>query len=153
MDSLKLHLFLNYYPAIATAAGTAFLLIGFWLKSGKAKQAGLWIILAAAIVAMPVFVSGEISGSASFASTGAVSDGLRQHKEAARPAFLLLAAAGIAALIGLILLRRKSDHARIGVLITLILGLAASGLIIRTTYIGRQVKWAGTPAGAEANVR
>ncbi|HBR58271.1 MAG TPA: hypothetical protein DEA22_12510 [Blastocatellia bacterium] len=149
MDALKLHLFLNYYPAILTAAGTAFLTIGIWLKSGRATRTGLWIMIAAAIVAMPVFVSGEISGGASFALTGLLSDALRSHQEAARPAFLVMAAAGLASLIGLILLKIKTDYARIGVILALILGLTASVLIIRTTYIGRQVKWAGKPAANE----
>lgn len=125
--------------------GTAVLIISFWLGSDRAKRAGLLILIAAELVSLPVFVSGEISGGKS-SLTGAFAIALDQHKAAARPAFLAIAVAGIAAVVGLILEVRRSKFARIGVLVPLIFGVAAAVMVLRATYIGRQIKWAGTPA-------
>lgn len=128
-----------------SAVGTAVLIVSFWLNNDRAKRAGLLILIAAALVSLPVFVSGEISGGQS-SLTGAFAAALEQHKAAARPAFLAISAAGIAALVGLILGVRRSKFARIGISVALIFGVAATLMVIRATYIGRQIKWAENEA-------
>ena len=153
MDAQQLHLMLNYYPAIGTFIGVVFLLIGFWRRSDRIKQTSLKIFFVVALLALPTFVSGEISGAAAARiHTGPHAEALNQHKETARTAFLLLEATGLAALIGLFLFRRGSNLARWCVLAVLVLSLAACGLIAYTTHLGRQVKWAGVAINIEKPV-
>ncbi|CAN5326236.1 hypothetical protein BH10ACI3_BH10ACI3_02730 [soil metagenome] len=141
METVRLHLMLNYYPVIGMVIGVIFMLGGLWLRSDRVKQISLKIFFVTAVIALPAFVSGEIAGkAASYPEPNAAA--LTTHKESARMTIVVVEATGIAALIGLMLYRRESDLVKWFVLAVLLLSLTSSVLVGYTTHLGRQVKWA-----------
>lgn len=147
MDAQRIHLMSNYYPVILTAFGIVFLLAGYWWRSARVKRIALKVFIAAALVSLPAFVTGEIGGpaAAAIASPSHVS-ALANHKNTARISFLILEATGIAALIGLVLYGRRPRAASYLTITALVLSFAAFAFIGYTTHLGRQIKWAGMAA-------
>lgn len=145
MDAYKLHLILNYYPAIGFVIGTLMMVGGYWRRSDGLKRMALKLFLGLAVFTFPVSATGEIAG-ANGAYSGMTAEGLVQHKNFARTAFLLIEATGIAAIVGLVMMRRGAGAARTGTLITLVLSVISCGVVLTTVYLGRQIKWAAAPA-------
>ena len=145
MDAIKLHLLLNYYPAIALVIATLLLAGGYWRKNERLKSAALKVLIVTAVFTFAVYVTGEIAAATPGAYVGATAESLAQHKSFARPAFLLIEVTGIAALIGLVMMRRGSAKARGSVMATFALSLVTSCLVLTTVHFGRQVKWAAMP--------
>ncbi len=145
MDAFKLHLILNYYPAIGLAVGTLMMIGGYWRRSDGMKRKAMKLFIVMAVFTFPVYVTGEIT-AADGAYAGVTAESLARHKGFARPAFLLIEATGIAAIVGLIMKRRGARAARSGILITLVLSVISCGVVLTTVYLGRQVKWAAAPA-------
>lgn len=149
MDATKLHLMLNYYPAIVMTGAAVVYAAGLWRGSGKAIRFAMYLMAAAALFALPAFVTGEISGGVATTShKGPHADALSLHKNTARVAILLISAVGLMAIAGLVIYR-NGEHAGWFRTLLLVLALAASGFIGYTTYLGRQVKWAGMAANFE----
>ncbi len=141
MGVLRIHLMLNYYPLIGMVVGVVFMVVGFWRKNDRVKKISLTLFVLVAAFSLPAFVTGEIAGKAEY--TGSSGAALTLHKDAARKTIIAIEAVGLVAIVGLILLRRRSDRARWVVVASLILSISACLLAAYTTYLGRQVKWAG----------
>lgn len=153
MDATKLHLILNYYPAIAILVGTLMLVVGLFRGSEKLKRASLKLFIVVAAFTFPVFVTGEIAGGNGHRNgtyMGATGESLDRHKSLARPAFLMIEACGIAAFAGLLLMRRSSNALRWMLPLTLMISIASSVAVVATIHLGRQVKWAAMPPAMEA---
>lgn len=141
MDAFKLHLLLNHYPMIGTIVGLILLLLGYWRKSIKLKRVSLWIFFIAALVSVAVITSGEIAGRGDGILSGPTGELVRQHQEAARFTFIVIGSNGLAAIFGLIMMSRPSYLGAWFVNAVLILSLAASVLVTRTTLQGRNIKY------------
>lgn len=145
MDALKLHLILNYYPAIGLFIGALMMIGGFWRRSDRLKRAAMKVFLVIAVFAFPVYVAGEIAAASDGAYTGAT-ESLNLHKGFARPAFLLIELTGLAAIVGLVAARRCHHALRWTSPAILLLAVITCGVVLTTVYLGRQAKWAATPA-------
>lgn len=139
MDATQLHLFLNYIPVTGTLLGIVLLLFGLWKRSDKVKRISLGFFVLTAVLAFGVFGSGEVAGSGAEKLVGPVWTNIEQHKSSALPAFTTIEAAGLLALIGLIKSFRRSELPLWTVLALLFLSVAAFGLSVRTTYLGRHI--------------
>lgn len=96
MDPVHFHLALNHFPLAAGLTG--FLLAGLgWLrKNAEFQKAGLGILLAAALILGPVYLSGERSEERVEHLPGVSEALIERHEDAAKPVlagFLLLGAA------------------------------------------------------------
>ncbi|MEO8041674.1 MAG: hypothetical protein ABI646_03590 [Acidobacteriota bacterium] len=140
MDALKLHLLLNYYPAIALIIGTLIFVGGIRFKSVSAQQFALKMIIFFALFTLAVVLTGEIASHPVELYAGARADTLRSHKLTARIAFAMVVATGIAALIAL-RDRRRPESGKWAYTIFLILAVISSVLLVTTILKGRQVKW------------
>ena len=58
MNLAHLHLLLNHFPIIGTIIGVALLVGSLPRKDGDLKRAGLIILAAMALIALPTFFSG-----------------------------------------------------------------------------------------------
>ncbi|HMQ04757.1 MAG TPA: hypothetical protein PKD26_12635 [Pyrinomonadaceae bacterium] len=134
---------LNHYPAIVMTGAAIIYTVGTWRGSERALRSAMYLMVTAAIIALPAFVTGEISGGiAATTHKGPHAEALSVHKNTARLAFLLVGAAGLAAAVGILIFRNGRNVGWLKTLL-LILAISASGFIGYTTYLGRQVKWAG----------
>jgi uncharacterized membrane protein len=143
MDATQVHTSLNYFPIIGVFVGMILLAYGFWRKSNTASRISLMLLCLTAVIAFGVFGSGEVAGKGAELMAGPVWENIAAHKASALPAFAAIELTGILALIGLILIFRRSTVARWNVVAVLILSLAALGLTARTTLLGRHIYSAG----------
>jgi uncharacterized membrane protein len=145
MDALQVHTLLNHYPMIGSIIGMILLIIGLWRKNEKAKRVSLWIFCLVALLILPIYATGEIAGANNGMTIGTAADLIKQHRATALIAFALIEATGIAAFFGLILLSRSPSRARWTVILVLVLSIASTLIVTRTTLMGRQIKFG--PAG------
>lgn len=148
MDALKLHLLLNYYPAIGMVIGSLVLAAGWWRGRGRTQRLGLKIVLVTVVVAIAVAFSGEFAGMAAEPKAGPRADALNTHKLSGTAAFATALVGGIVALIALLRGRADAERPRRLYAVAMILAIASSVLFIATIFKGRQVKWAALTTDA-----
>lgn len=142
MDALKLHLMLNYYPAIGMVIGSLALAIGWWRRRIRTQRFGIKIVLITVVVTIVVALTGEFAGLAAESAAGPRTDALNAHKLSATAALATALVAGIIGLIALIRGRADAERPQRLYAISMILAIASSVLFIATIFKGRQVKWA-----------
>lgn len=146
MDATKLHLLFNYFPLIGSMTGLIALLSAYRMKSVSVQKIGLGLLALTAFLTLVVFGTGEVAGKGSDLLVGQVWTNIEQHKAAALPAFAAIETVGIFALYGLINLIRGKTLANWFTVIILVLTLAAAGLTVRTSYLGRLIHSVEVPA-------
>lgn len=141
MDSLKLHLLLNYYPAIGFVVATTVLAGGLWFRKLKAKRFALKLILFVSVITIAVVFSGEFANLSNGSIDGPRAGAIQTHKLTGTLAFVSVLAAGAASIVGLI--RGKTYDKPLGraFLAALLFAIAASILLTMTVIKGRQIKW------------
>src|SRR5439155_19639994 len=101
MSLAHLHLLLNHFPIVGTAFGLGLFISSFLAKSDDIRQAGLVVLSAVALVALPAFFSG-IGAQGVISKYPAVSSALiERHEGPAILALLFMGISGGLALMGL----------------------------------------------------
>ncbi len=160
MDATHLHLLLNHFPIIGTILGVGVMAYGYITSSDQVKKSALWTWFVMALIAIPVFLTGE-PAEESIEGIAGVSEGLiEEHEEAATVAIWLMEALGLLSLVTLVLGKTKDSLSKPLVLVSTVLGLVVFGAMARTGYLGGQIRHseirsgvaaAGAEQGAEAN--
>lgn len=150
MDATHLHLLLNHFPIIGSLLGVGVMVYGYLTSSEQVKKAALWIWAAMAVIAIPVFLTGE-PAEESVEGLAGVSEGLiDEHEEAAELAIWLMEALGLLSLITLVTAKMKSSLSKPMVLIATILSLATFAAMARTGYLGGQIRHTEIRSGVAA---
>ncbi|MCF8246926.1 MAG: hypothetical protein K9J37_18530 [Saprospiraceae bacterium] len=150
MDATHLHLLLNHFPIIGTVLGVGVMLYGYITASDQVKKAALWTWFAMALIAIPVFLTGE-PAEESVEGIAGVSEGLiEQHEEAATVAIWLMEALGLLSLVTLVLGKTKNSLSKPLVLVSTVLGLVVFGAMACTGYLGGQIRHSEIRSGAAA---
>lgn len=148
MDVLKLHLVLNYYPAIGFVIATLIFAGAIRFRSVPAQRFALKLIVFFAILTLGVALTGEFAGRAQEPYIdGARAAALEGHRIFATIAFVLVEATGVAALVSLVRGRRDTERGKTLYTIILLLAAVSSVLLIAVVLKGRQVKWAAERPG------
>lgn len=135
-----LHLLLNHVPVIGTLLALLLLLVAFVRKSDEVKKVTLGLFVLTALVTVPVYLTGEPAEEMVERIPG-VSDALiERHEDAALFSLIAVEVAGIIALAGLLLLRRKKGLGNLLALVTLALSLITGGLFAWTANLGGQIR-------------
>ncbi|MBK9215695.1 MAG: hypothetical protein IPM59_08840 [Chloracidobacterium sp.] len=142
MDALKLHLLLNYYPAIGMVIGSLVLAAGWWRNRARTQRFGIKVVLVTVAVAIAVAFTGEFAGLAAEPSAGPRANALNAHKLSATAASVTALVAGIFGLVALIRGRADAERPKRLYAIAMIFAIVSSVLFIATIFKGRQVKWA-----------
>ena len=148
MDSLYLHLVLNHFPVIGVITGIATLVLGFLSRSDSVKRASLVIMVAMAVMTIPVYLTGEPAEERVENAVGVSKPLIEEHEEAASVAFAAMGVAGLTALLGLLVSFKLNRYANVGFIASLVFSLAAFGLVARTAGLGGQIRHAEIRSGA-----
>jgi hypothetical protein len=140
MSMTHLHLLLNHVPVLGTVFGVALFAFGFWRRSQQLSRAGLTVFLISALIAVPVYFTGENAESAVKPLPGFSKTIAEEHEEIAAKAFVGILALGVAALAGLILFRGARTIPPWFGTIILFTSLIVSGLMLWTAGTGGQVR-------------
>jgi len=140
MDATHLHLLLNHFPIIGTLLGVGVMLYGFITSSEQTKKAALWTWVLMALIAIPVFLTGE-PAEESVEGVAGVSEALiEEHEEAAELAIWLMEALGLLSLVTLVFAKTNSSLSKSLILVSTVLGLVVFGAMARTGYLGGQIR-------------
>lgn len=140
MNLTHLHLLLNHFPIIGTLIGSSIILCGIIRKQQQAKSIGAAIILVMAIIAIPVFLTGEPAEETVEHLQGISKSLIHDHEEAAELALWIMEIAGLFSLLSLFFQIKKSSIANNLFIITFVLTLISFGLMARTGYLGGQIR-------------
>lgn len=140
MNSTHIHLLLNHFPVIGTLLGGLLLLWGIAAKQSSLKSAAAVILAAMAVIAIPVFLTGEPAEESIENLPGVSESFLELHEEAASLAMWLLGITGVASLLALWLQRRQHARAAASFLVTVVLALLSFAAMARTGYYGGKIR-------------
>jgi uncharacterized membrane protein len=150
MNTPQIHLALNHVPVLGAAFAMVALGAGLWARHGALVRFGLFILVAIALAAIPVYFSGEGSEEAIEHLAGVQRSAIEPHEDLARAATLGLAALGLGALAALIRYRRRPVPPRVRWAL-LLAAIALGGVLARTAHLGGQIRHAELrSAGATA---
>jgi uncharacterized membrane protein len=151
MNGAHAHLLLNHFPVIAAPIALAILALGLVRKNREFVKVGLGVVVAAALMTVPTFLTGEPAADVVGSIAGVTSQLIERHAEVAEQAFAVIGLAGLAALASLIVGARRGATPRWLMLTTVVLTLAACGWLAVTANFGgeirhTEIRTASTPA-------
>ncbi|MBV9505532.1 MAG: hypothetical protein JO323_11085 [Acidobacteriia bacterium] len=158
MDLAHIHLLLNYFPVIGTVIGIFVLLVGIAGRSNDLKRAGLLILLAMALLALPAYMSGNGAQEAIEKSPGISKALIEAHEGAAMWGLWVMEFTGAFAWLGLWQYRRNTRIGRGTLAVVLLLSAVTFGLMARASTFGGEITHAeirdkGNTAAAEPYAR
>lgn len=140
MNATHLHLVLNHVTVLGNLFGLVLLAYACWRKSEDLKKESLCAFLVAAVVAVPVFLTGEPTARAVKYLPGVSQPLLARHEEVAQLALALVLLLGLASLAGLFVAhRRKTLPAWFSVAL-LALSLVSGCVLAWTANLGGQIR-------------
>ncbi|HEY9431280.1 MAG TPA: hypothetical protein VI260_07450 [Blastocatellia bacterium] len=140
MNWAYVHLLLNHHAVFGTIFGMLLLLLALWRKSEELKRVSLGVFVLTALIALPVYFTGEPAEKVVERLPGVTELVIARHENAALFALLITGLTGGVALMGLVLFRRAERLPSWIVASVLALSIAASGLMSWAADLGGQVR-------------
>ncbi len=153
MDFAHIHLMLNHVPVIGVGFGILILFGGAVARSKAETRVGLGLLALSAIIAIPVYLTGEPAEEIVEKLPGFSESITGEHESAAQISLILVIVSGVLAVAALILtLVTRSLSARLPgilVVVTLLTSLVTGTSMIRTANLGGQIRHTEIRAGAQ----
>lgn len=146
MNTVHIHLLLNHFPVIGTLMGGGLLLWGILKKQDAYANAAAVILFLVALIAIPVYLTGEPAEEAVEHLPGVQERAIEMHESAAGLAMILMAATGLTAVFTLILSRRQKQSAGIARAVLFAITFLCFSAMARTGYYGGQIRHTETGA-------
>lgn len=140
MNSTYLHLLLNHFPIIGTLMGSGLLLWGIIKKQTQTQSIAAGILFLMAIIALPVYLSGEPAEEAVENLPGISETMMELHEESANLAIWIMGITGLISLVAIILQRQKHAFSGKAYLLAFILSVVTFGAMVRTGYYGGRIR-------------
>lgn len=143
MDSTHLHLILNHFPIIGTLIALGILTYAVFFKKQELSKAALVIIVLMAIIAIPVFKTGEAAEETVENIPGVLESAIEAHEEAAELAMIFMEIGGGMALLALIALLFPASMGKWKnsfLYLALAIGWVAFFLMARTGNTGGEIR-------------
>lgn len=156
MNSTHFHMLLNHFPVIGTLIGSVLLAWGILKDQQNIKSTAAVILSLMAIIAIPVYLTGEPAEESVENLPGVAKSMIDLHEDAASIAILLMGITGAVALIAVLLAFQKKAIAKTAYLATLFFSVVCFAAMARTGYYGGQIRHTeisstATAAGGEQN--
>ncbi len=149
MNSTYFHLLLNHFPIIGTLIGSGLLAWGILKDQQNLKSTAAVIFSSMAIIAIPVYLTGEPAEESVENLPGVAESMINLHKDAATLAIWLMEATGVAALIALFLSFQKRAVAKTAYLAAFV-SLICFVAMARTGYYGGKIRHTEISSAAAA---
>ncbi len=149
MNAAQIHLALNHAPLFLSVIGGGILILGMIQKNETIKTLSLFLLLAAALFTIPVFLTGEGTEELVEHLPGVTENMIEKHEDMAKIALIVIAISGVAALAG-IFLRKKASMAKAVFALCLVLSLASFGTMAQTAHLGGLIRHSELQAGNAA---
>jgi uncharacterized membrane protein len=140
MNTTHLHLLLNHFPIVGSLIGSALLLWGIVRKQNNLKSAGAAVLCCMAVIAIPVYTTGEPAEESVENLPGVSETMIELHEDAATIAIWLMGITGILALAALVMAGMKKTAAAFLFIVSFVLSVISFGAMARTGYYGGQIR-------------
>lgn len=138
MDATHVHLLLNHFPIIGTLIGAAVMLWGILRHDKSTKAVAAVIVLAMAVMIIPVYLTGEPAEERVEHLAGVSEAMIEEHEEAAEVAIVVMAMAGLASLVALLLQYRTAS--KVPFSLAFVFTSVAFVAMARVGYYGGQIR-------------
>lgn len=139
MNFAHIHLILNHIPVIGIPIALIFLIHGFWSRNNSVQRISLIVLVALAVLALPVYFTGEPAEDVVEKLPGISKTSIELHEDAATPSLVLTILTGVSALSALYLQRYKPAGQWAVVTVMGVAGLATVSLLY-TANLGGKVQ-------------
>jgi uncharacterized membrane protein len=150
MNAAYIHLTLNHVPILGVVFALALLGFGLLRRNPTLLRAGWITLVAVALIAIPVYLSGERAEEIVEDEPGVSHDAIEAHEEIALFGLIGAEALGVLALAGLLLSRRAAGVPAWLPAGSFVLALAVSGLMAMVAYRGGMINHPEAHAGVVA---
>jgi uncharacterized membrane protein len=140
MNATHFHLLLNHFPIIGTLIGTIILLYGFISKTLRIKILSAYLIGAMALIAVPVYLTGEPAEETVQHIIGISAINIELHEEAAGLAILLMSITGVLAIIGIITTYKFPGQIHKTFFVLIIFSFFSFASMARVGYLGGKIR-------------
>lgn len=140
LSPVHLHLLLNHIPVIGLGFALLVFVYALLRKSGELTTAALGLLVLTALVAIPVYLTGEPAEEAAEHLPGVSEAIIGRHENAALISLIAIEALGVLSLGWLILYKRAKRLSRFLTMIVFVLALGATGLMAWTANLGGQIR-------------
>lgn len=140
MNPAHIHLLWNHFPILGALFAAGVLLAGIVLNDRKINQVGLVSLVIFTLLTLPAFFSGEGAEEVMEEYPGISHAAIHDHEEIAELGLWVMIFAGVVALAGYILQRRKEHLHRSLSMVALVAALAAFGVMVRVGLSGGEIR-------------
>lgn len=140
MDATHLHLILNHVPALSVVFAGLLLGVALWYRSAQFQRLALVMMVGGALVAVPVYLTGESAEDTVEGIAGVSEAAIERHADAAAASVAAIGLLGGLALIGALAFRKAIAVPRIFATGLLALALTTTGLLAWTGFLGGQIR-------------
>jgi uncharacterized membrane protein len=140
MNAAHFHLALNHLPIYAVLFGIALVVIGRVVHSDTTQRVGLWMLVAAGLFAIPVYLTGEPAEEVIEKLPGISEAAIEPHEEMgvfALTGALLLGLLGAATLY---FTRGSKPITMTWWLAVVVLGVVSIGVLVQTALLGGKIR-------------
>ena len=139
MNLAHVHLLLNHFPTVGFGVGLGLLLVSVIAKHDDLKRISLGIVFVIALLALPVYFSGNAAQDAVKTLPGVSESLIATHQDAALLAFVFMEMSGLVAWFALWEFRRTSRAARWSTF-ALLFSIVTFALMARAANMGGEIR-------------
>lgn len=138
MNSAHTHLVLNHIPVLGMLFGILVIAYGFFRNSDEAKRIALVVFVGAALITIPVYMTGEPAEEIVEGLAGVSDSIIDLHEDAAIYAMIFMQITGGLALLNLVFFGRP--FAKKFLVVVSLSSIIAAGLILWTANLGGKIR-------------
>lgn len=140
MDSISFHLILNHVPIFACLGGTPLLIYGMVKNNDSFKKLGLGLFVLAALVVIPVFLTGEKAEELVEHLPGVLENLIEAHEEWAEASLWAMIGLGVSSVVALWAEVKAQSWRRFLLPAVTVFSCLVAGMMLRTAHLGGQIR-------------
>jgi hypothetical protein len=148
MNEVHIHLLLNHAPVMGTAFGALLLFYGLFKKSKSVVEASMLAFIITALVAIPVFLTGEPAEESIENIPGILKSVIETHEENAEVAFWLMEALGVFSILTFVMKVKENKMANSFTKVALVFSLVIFGFMAKVANEGGKIRHSEITNGA-----
>ena len=151
MNAAHLHLILNHIPVVGLGVVILLLLYAMARKNDELKKVTLAAFVLIALVTIAAYLTGERTEEIVVHLPGVSQAIIDQHQDAATASLVAIELLGAVSLAGLIFYRRSKVLPKWFAAVSLVVSLAAAGLMAWTANLGGEIRHTEIRAGVSVS--
>lgn len=140
MNGTHIHLLVNHLPIVGSILAGIVLAQGLWSKTQQTIAAAYSLMVISSIGGLIAFFTGEAAEETAEHIEGVSRSVIHQHEESGEFAMICAVALGLVAVVGLVMMAKKSSMSLKIAWLALVVSLVSFASLAYTGYTGGQVR-------------